>query len=209
MQTAMKRCTIIRETQIRTTMRYHLTPVRRAINKNTNDKCWQGCRKKGIFIHCWWECKLGKTEQRFLKITKNRTTIVAVQSRSCVQLFSTPWTVACQGSLSFIVSQSLLRLMSIKSVMSSNHLILPSMFPSVKSESALPIRWPKYWSFSFSISPSSEYSGLISYRTDCFDLAIQGTLESSPRPQFKSIISSVLGFFMVQLSHHTRLLEKP
>ena len=100
-----------------------------------------------------------------------------------------PWTAACQTSLSFTISQSLLKLMYIESVMQSNHLILfcpllllPSIFPSVRvfsSESALCIRWPKYWSFSFSIRPSNEYSGLISFRIDWFDLlVVQGTLES-------------------------------
>ena len=101
----------------------------------------------------------------------------------------TPWTAAHQSSLSFTISRSLLKLMSIESVMPSNHLILcrpllllPSIFPSIRvfsSESALHIRWPKYWSFSFSISPSSEYSGLISFRMDWLDLlAVQGTLKS-------------------------------
>ena len=100
---------------------------------------------------------------------------------------------------------SLLKLMSIKLVMLSSHLILcrplllpPSIFPSIRvfpNESVLRIRWPKYWSFSFSISPSSEYSGQISFRVDWLDLlAVQGTLESSPTPQFKSINSSVLSF---------------
>ena len=106
----------------------------------------------------------------------------------CVQLFATPWTAAHQASLSFTVSQSLLKFMSIESVMLSNHLIicrpllLPSIFPSIRvfsSESVLHIRWPKYWSFSFSISPSNEYSGLISFRIDWFDLlVVQGTLRS-------------------------------
>ena len=100
----------------------------------------------------------------------------SVQSFSCVQLFATPWTAAHQASLSITISQSLLRLMSIESVMPSNHLILchpllllPSIFPSTRvfsNESALCIRCPKYWSFSFSISPSNEYSGLISFRMD-------------------------------------------
>ena len=101
----------------------------------------------------------------------------------------TPWTAACQASLSFTISQSLLKLMSIELVMPSNHLILchplllpPSIFPSIRifsNESALHIRWPKYWSFSFSISPSNECSGLISFRIDSFDfLAVQGTLKS-------------------------------
>ena len=112
----------------------------------------------------------------------------SVQSLSCVQLFVTSWTAACQAYLSITNSQSLLKFMSIKSVMPSNHLILchpllmPSIFSSIRvfsSESVLLIRWPKYWSFSFSISPSNEYSGLISFMTDCFDLlAVQGTLKS-------------------------------
>ena len=101
----------------------------------------------------------------------------------------TPWTAACQASLSYTISQSLLKLMSIELVMPSNHLILchplllpPSIFPSIRifsNESALHIRWPKYWSFSFSISPSNECSGLISFRIDSFDLlAVQGTLKN-------------------------------
>ena len=112
-----------------------------------------------------------------------------VQSLSCVRLFAAPWTAARQASLSFTTSWSLLKLMSIESVMPSNHLILccpllllPSIFPSINifsNESALHIRWPKYWSFNFSISPSNEYSGLISFRIDWLDLlALQGTLKS-------------------------------
>ena len=114
---------------------------------------------------------------------------VVVKSLTHVQLFSTPWIAARQASLSFTISQSLLKLMSIESVMPSNHLILchplpllPSTFLSIRvfsSESALHIRWPEYWSFSFSISPSSEYSGLISFRIDLLDLlAVQGTVKS-------------------------------
>ena len=112
---------------------------------------------------------------------------VSVQWLSHVGLFATPWTAARQASLSITNSQSLLKLMSIKLVMPSNHLILccpllllPSIFPSIRvfsKESVLCIRWPKYWSFSFSISPSNEYSGLISFRMDWLDLlAVQGTL---------------------------------
>ena len=114
--------------------------------------------------------------------------ISSVQSLSHVQLFVTPWTAASQASLSITNFQSLLKLMSIELVMSSNHLILhrplflPSVFPSTgvfSTESVLRIRWPKYWSFSFSISPSNEYSGLISFRIDSLDLlAVQGTLKS-------------------------------
>ena len=130
----------------------------------------------------------------------------SVQSLSHVQLFATPWTAAHQASLSITNSQSLLKPMSIESVMLSNHLILcrplllpPSIFPSIRvfsNESALHIRWPKYWSFSFSISPSNEYSGLISFRIDWFDLlAVQGT--------FKILLqrhNSKHQFFSTQLS---------
>ena len=129
----------------------------------------------------------------------------SVQSLSCVQLFAIPWTAACQASLSITNSRSLLKLMSIESVMSSNHLIFccpllfpPSIFPSIRvfsNESVLHIRWLKYWSFSFSISPSNEYSGLISFRIDWLDLlAVQRTLESSPTPHFRRISPSVLSF---------------
>ena len=115
--------------------------------------------------------------------------VSSVQSLSHVQLFVTPWTAACQPSLSFTVSWSLLKAMCIESVMLSNHLILchpllllPSIFPSIRvfsNESALPIRWPKYWSFSFSIIPSKEIPGLISFRIDWLNLlAVQGTLRS-------------------------------
>ena len=115
---------------------------------------------------------------------------------------ATPWTVACQASLSFTISQSLLKFMFIVLMMPYNHLIffcpllfLPSIFPSIRvfsSESALCIRWPKYWSFSFSISPSNEYLGLISVKIHWFDLlAAQGNQESSLAPQFESIISLV------------------
>ena len=124
----------------------------------------------------------------FLFLTLNvwisfpRLQFSSVQPLSCVQLFVTPWTAACQASLSVTNSQSLLKLTSIKLVMPSNHLLLPSIFPSIRvffNESVLHIRWPKYWSFSFSINPSSEYSGLISFRIYWFDfLAIQGTLKS-------------------------------
>ena len=110
----------------------------------------------------------------------------SVQSLSRVRLFATLWTAACQVSLSITNSQSLLKLVSIESVMQSNHLIQscplllpPSIFPSIRgfsNESVLRIRWPKYWSFSFSISPSNEHSGLISFRLDL--LAFQGTLKS-------------------------------
>ena len=123
--------------------------------------------------------------------------MVVAQLLSRVQLFMTPGTGARQASLSFTISWSLLKLRSIESLMPSNHLILyrpffslPSIFPTIgvfSNESALCIRWPKYWSFSFSIGPSNEYSGLISFRIDWFNLlALQGTLESSLAPQFES-----------------------
>ena len=136
----------------------------------------------------------------------------SVHLLSPVQLFATAWTAACQASLSNINSQSLLKLMSIESEIPSNHLIfchpllLPSIFPSIRvfsSKSVLCIWWPKYWSFSLSISPSSEYSGLISFRMDWFDLlAVQGTLKSLL--QHHSLNASILQhstLFTVQLSH--------
>ena len=115
----------------------------------------------------------------------------------------TPWTAASQSCLSFTISHSLLTFLSIEAVMPSNHLILccpflflPSVFPSIRvfsSESALFVTWPKDWSFSFSISPSNEYSGLISFRTDWLDLlAVQGTLKSLPQHQFQSLSSLTL-----------------
>ena len=142
--------------------------------------------------------------------------VVVVQLVSPVRPFATPWTAACQVSLSFTISQSLLKVMSIEStelIMPSNHLILchpflllPSIFPSIRvysNESVLHIRRPKYWSFSFIISPSNEYSGLISFRMDSFDLlAIQGILKSLL--QHNSSKASILwcsAFFIVQLSH--------
>ena len=139
--------------------------------------------------------------------------ISTVQSLSHVQLIENPWTAACQDSLSITKSWSLLKHMSIKSVMPSNHLIhwhllllLPSVFPSIRffsNESVLCIRWPKYWSFSFSTSPSSEYSGLISFRIDWFDLlAIQGTLKSLlQHHSSKASILWLSAFFIVQHSH--------
>ena len=136
--------------------------------------------------------------------------MVVVQSLICVQLFTTLWTAALQASLSFTISQSLLRLMSIELVMPSNHLILshpllflPSIFPSIgafSSESPLHIRWPKYWNFN--INPSNEYSRLISFRTDWFNLlAIQGTLKSLLQHKLKASSLQCSTCFMVQLSH--------
>ena len=136
----------------------------------------------------------------------------SVQSLSRVLFFETPWTAARQASLSITNSWILLKLMSIKSVMPSNHLILccpllllPSIFPSIRvfsNESVLRIRWPKHWSFSFSISPSNEYSGLISFRIDWIDLIAQGPLKSLL--QHHSSKASILrrsAFFIVQLLH--------
>ena len=142
-----------------------------------------------------------------------REILSSVQSLSHVWLFVTLWTTVCQASLSITNSWSLLKLMSIKLKMPSNHLIvyhpllfMPSIFPSIRvfaNELAFCIRWPKYWSFSFSISPSNGYSGLISFRIDWFDLlAIQGALNSLV--QHYSLKTSVLwcsAFFIVQLSH--------
>ena len=133
----------------------------------------------------------------------------------------TPWTEACQAPLSSTISWSSLKPMSIELVMPTNHLILchpllllPSIFPSIRvfsSESALRIWWSKHWSLSFSISPSNEYSGLISFRIDWFDLfAVQGTLKSLLQyPNSKTSILWHSAFFIVQLSHLYMILEKP
>ena len=133
------------------------------------------------------------------------TLLSIVQSLSRVWLFATPRTVACQASLSFTIFWNLFKLTPFELVMPSSHLILchpllllPSIFPSIRvfsDQSAPLIRWPKYWSFSFNISPSNEHSGLIFFRMDWLDLlAVQGTLKYSPTPQFKSINSSALSF---------------
>ena len=137
----------------------------------------------------------------------------SVQLLSCVQLFATPWTAAGQASLPITNSQSLLKLMSIESVMPSNHLILcgplllpPSIFPTIRvfsNESVLHIRQPNYWSFSFSIRPSNEYSGLISFRMDWLDLlTVQGTRKSLLQHHSSTaLIFQHSASFMVQLSH--------
>ena len=177
--------------QSKTTKRYYLTLVKTAIiKKPTNNKCWTGCQ----FI---W-----------------------VQSLSHVQLFVIPWTAAHQASLSTTNSQSLLKLMSIMSVMPSNHLILchpllllPSIFSSIRvfsNESVLLIRWPKYWSFSVNISPSNKYSGLISFRNDWLDLlAVQGTFKSLlQHHSSKASILQCLPFYIVQVSHLYMTTEK-
>ena len=137
----------------------------------------------------------------------------SVQSLSHVWLFATPWTTARQASLSVTNSQSPPKPMSIESVMPSNHLILchplfllPSIFPSIRvfsSESTLHFRWPKYWSFSFNISPSNEHPGLISFRMDWLDLlAVQGTLKTLlQHDSSKASILQCSAFFILQLSH--------
>ena len=148
---------------------------------------------------------------KYIIIQNTQQKFSSVQSLSHVRLFATPWTAACQASLSITNSWSLLKLTSIELVMPSSHhilcrpLLLPSIFPSIRvfsNESVLHIRWPKYWSFSLSISPSSEYSGLISFRMDWLDLlAVQWTLKSLlQHHSSKASILQQSAFFMVQLS---------
>ena len=158
-----------------------------------------------------WPC----TALQELSIYWGRKMLIScsVLSLCCVQLFETPWTAAHQAFLSITNSWSLLKLMSIESVMPSNHLILsrpllllPSIFPSIRvfsNESAVRIRWPKYWSFSFSITPSKEHPGLVSFRLDWLDLlAVQGTLKNLLQHySSKASILQCSTFFIVQLSH--------
>ena len=144
----------------------------------------------------------------------------SVQLLSHVRLFVTPWTAAHPASLSITNSQSLLKLISIESVMSCNHLtlccpllLLASIFPNIRvfsNESTLRMRWPKYWSFNFSISPSNEYSGLIYFRINWFDLlAVLGTLKSLlQHHSSKASILQCSAFFIVQLSHPYMTMEK-
>ena len=144
---------------------------------------------------------------------QHKSAFSSVQLLNRVRFIATPWTAAHQSTLSFTISQSFLKLMSIELVMPSNRLILchplllpPSVFHSIRifsSESVLHIRWPEYWSFSFSISPSNEYSGLISFRMDWLDLlAVQGTLKSLLQyHSSKASIRQRSAFFVVQLSH--------
>ena len=167
--------------------------------------------EKGMAIHSnilAWRIPWTEEPHRLVQFS-------SVQLLSHVQLFVTPWTAACQASLSMTNSQSLPKPMSIELVMSSNHLILchpllllPSIFPSIRvfsNESALCLRWPKYWSFSFNISPSSEHPGLISFRMDWLDLLeVQGTLKSLL--QHHSSKPSILqrsAFFTVHSHIHT------
>ena len=152
-------------------------------------------------------------EEDFLWLQEQSDTFSSVQSLSRVWLFATPWIAACQASLSITNSQSSLRLTSIKSVMPSSHLILcrpllllPPIPPSIRvfsNELTLRMRWPNYWSFSFSIIPSKEIPGLISFRMDWLDLLCspRDSQESSPIPQFKSINSSALSLLHSPLSH--------
>ena len=166
------------------------------------------------------------SEKVGLKLNIQKTKIMAsvpissLYSLSRVRLFRTPWTTACQASLSITSSWSLLKLMFIESVMPSNHIILchsllllPSIFPSLRvfSKESIHLIRQKYWTFSFSICPSNEYSGLISFRIDWLDLlAVQGTLKSLLQyHSSKASILQCLAFFIVQLHIHIRLLEKP
>ena len=156
----------------------------------------------------------------FVKYSNTVSAFAVVQLLSLICLLVTPWTTARQSPLSSTISQSLLN-SCVESAMLSNHLILchpllllPSAFPSIIVYSnllALFIKWPKYWSFSFSNSPSNEYSGLISFRIDWFDLlAVQGTLKSLlQHHNLKASILPCSAFFMIQFSHCTWLLEKP
>ena len=156
---------------------------------------------------------------RALPCHPGRSVCPTVQSLSHVWLFATPWTAARQASLSITNSRSLLKLLFIESLMPSSHLILccpllllPSIFHSIRvfSKESVCIRWPKYWSFSFSISPSNEYSGLIPLGlTGLISLQIRDSQESSPTPQFKSINFSVLSFLYSPTHIHTWRLEKP
>ena len=181
-----------------------------------------GQREVIISSSCWWVTRLIWTKGRvwlqlllaYLAQSQwGGSQFSSVQSLGRVRLFATPWTAAHQASLSIINCRSLPKLMSIESVMPSNHfilchplLLLPSIFPSIRvfsNESALRITWPKYWSFSFNISPSNEHPGLISFRMDWLDLlAVQGTLKSLL--QHHSLKASILwrsAFFIVQLWH--------
>ena len=158
--------------------------------------------------------------KRFISKRKKQLKKCLVQPLSRVQLFATPWTTACQSSMSVTNSWSSPKPMSIEYVLPSNHLILchplllPSSFPSIRvfsNESDLCIRWPKYWSFSFSISPFKEHPGLISLRMDWLDLlAVQGTLKSLlQHHSSKASILLHLDVFRVQLSHPYMTTEKP
>ena len=166
----------------------------------------------------FWSLSLGHPKKSHLHASSLLKAPIPVQFSSVSQSCPTPWIAARQASLSITNSQSLLKLMSIKSVMPFNHLnlchpllLLPSIFPSFSvfsNESALCIRWPKYWSLSFSISPSNDYSRLISFRIDWFDLlAVQGTLKSLLQDHnSKASVLQCSAFFMV---HHIKLMTGP
>ena len=168
--------------------------------------CEFRCTKYNLFLNYWG---LSSSRGPFCSIEN----ISSLQSLSHVRLFAALWIAVRQASLSITNTRSLLKLMSIESVMPSNHLIVcrpllfpPSVFPSIRvfsNESALRMRWPKYWSFSFSISPSNEHPGLISFRMDWLDLlAVQGTLKSLLQHySSKASILQCSAFFIVQLSH--------
>ena len=182
-------------------------------------------------IMIWWQKKIFKCQSCPITAFKDQKSsieiflskpinMVVVQSLRCVWLFVTTWTAGHQASLSFTISWSLLKLMCIESVIPSNHfilccplLLLPSIFPSIRvssNESALHIRWPKYWSFSFSISPSNEYSGLLSFRIDWFDLlAVQETLRSLLQHHKKHQFFGAQPSLWSTSHIHTWLLEKP
>ena len=176
--------------------------------RNGSSTTWVSQALARLWTHWWWFLSLSVVSHSLQPKGLQHSRLL-----SRVRLFATPWIAEHQASLSITNSWSLLKLMSIESVMPSNHLILCrplllllSIFPSIRvfsNELILCIRWPKYWSFSFSISPCNTYSGLISFRTDWFDLLeIQGTLKSLL--QHHSSKASILlcsGLFMVQLSH--------
>ena len=165
--------------------------------KNSVDRCYRLCER--TWVGAW--------------LSAGVCSFSSVQSLIRVRLFATPWTAACQASLSITNSRCLLQLLCIESVMPSNHLVLcrplplpPSIFPSIRvfsNASVLHIRWPKNWNFSFSISPSNEYPGLTSFRMDWLDiLAVQGTLKSLlQHHSSKASILQCSAFFIVQLSH--------
>ena len=168
---------------------------------------WGISRERGTWqatVH-----RVTKSWKQLRQLSTAQHITLLVQSLSHVRLFAPPWTAAHQASVSITNSRSLLKLTSIESVIPSNHLILlfpPSVFPRIRvfsKESVLCIRWPKYWSFSFSISPSNEYSGLISFRMDWLDLlVVQGTRKSLlQHHSSKATILQCSAFFVVQLSH--------
>ena len=180
--------------------------IARTVHKGENrvkiTNKWCSTNKESIKKN-WYTLPIHKN---LISLSAERFSLSSVQTLSCIRLFATPWTAAHQAFLPITNSQSLLKLISSESVMPSNHLTLcnpllpsPSIFPSIRvfsNESVLCIRWSKHWSFSFSIGPSTEYSGLISFRMDWLDLLAcpRDSQESSPTPHPKSINSLVLSF---------------